>query len=493
MEVSPKHLHKIYTQGRLSRHQNPPEVLLHLRIKSGRDGPGGSRGKREGSAGSGPATTLEEQPTNQSQHSRDTMAQNRPIAQPTQKQFAVGTGIRGLFDIIAGTDNLVVMKQDSPPPWRARDTHSRRDDPRGEEVLVPRLPLAEPREDPVLGAEEGDAAASRPGTSFYDRRRPGSGVRRRESSCGESWAPGASPRGLRASASFPPGRLLPGTAGPLTPGGPLRAAPSAAGRGRRHLRPRPLLEPRPSPGPRSQRLGVPTPQRLRGHGGPGFPCPARPWNPRRTPERRRGPPGAEWGYGPRAGGGRGGEGAGPAHRHSQPAAQQPGRHTHTRTPHAPPLRAPGPARGRARGGARGVRGARGGGGAGRAGRGAGTRGARGPVCSAPILGARRGSERPVPQVRTLATGVLLALVLSPGRAGAPRSGRRPARGCADRPEELLEQLYGRLAAGVLGAFQHTLQPGPREQARNASCPGGRPDRRFRPPTPLRSVSPWAYR
>lgn len=100
-------------------------------------------------------------------------------------------------------------------------------------------------------------------------------------------------------------------------------------------------------------------------------------------------------------------------------------------------------------------------------------------------------------VWALAAGVLLALALAlaPGRAGAPRTSRRPARprGCADRPEELLEQLYGRLAAGVLGAFQHTLQPGPREQARNASCPGGRPDRRFRPPTPLRSVSPWAYR
>lgn len=100
-------------------------------------------------------------------------------------------------------------------------------------------------------------------------------------------------------------------------------------------------------------------------------------------------------------------------------------------------------------------------------------------------------------VWTLAAGVLLAptltLALSPGRVGAPRSSRRPARGCADRPEELLEQLYGRLAAGVLGAFQHTLQPGPREQARNTSCPGGRPDWRFRPPTPLRSVSPWAYR
>nr|XP_020746858.1 interleukin-17D [Odocoileus virginianus texanus] len=81
------------------------------------------------------------------------------------------------------------------------------------------------------------------------------------------------------------------------------------------------------------------------------------------------------------------------------------------------------------------------------------------------------------------------------RAARLRSDVPWARGCADRPEELLEQLYGRLAAGVLGAFHHTLQLGPREQARNASCPaGGRPaDRRFRPPTNLRSVSPWAYR
>uniref|UniRef100_H0WI35 Interleukin 17D n=2 Tax=Otolemur garnettii TaxID=30611 RepID=H0WI35_OTOGA len=96
----------------------------------------------------------------------------------------------------------------------------------------------------------------------------------------------------------------------------------------------------------------------------------------------------------------------------------------------------------------------------------------------------------------LVAGFLLAL--PPSRAaGTPRVGRRPARqrSCADRPEELLEQLYGRLAAGVFGAFHHTLQLGPREQARNASCPaGGRPaDRRFRPPTNLRSVSPWAYR
>ncbi|XP_037382719.1 interleukin-17D [Talpa occidentalis] len=96
-------------------------------------------------------------------------------------------------------------------------------------------------------------------------------------------------------------------------------------------------------------------------------------------------------------------------------------------------------------------------------------------------------------VWVLVAGVLLAL---PPGADALRPGRRPPRprGCADRPEELLEQLYGRLAAGVLGAFHHTLQLGPREQARNASCPaGGRPDRRFRPPTNLRSVAPWAYR
>lgn len=194
-------------------------------------------------------------------------------------------------------------------------------------------------------------------------------------------------------------------------------------------------------------------------------------------------PGPGWFPGPRGGPRRSAErgpGRAERHRHSQPAAQQPGRHTHTgtRTPHA------GLARGWARASARAGGGARGGG----AGRGRGARGggARGPAWSAPIL-------RSAPQVWALAAGVLLAL--APGRAGAPRTSRRPARprGCADRPEELLEQLYGRLAAGVLGAFQHTLQPGPREQARNTSCPGGRPDRRFRPPTPLRSVSPWAYR
>uniref|UniRef100_A0A3Q2HCA2 Interleukin 17D n=1 Tax=Equus caballus TaxID=9796 RepID=A0A3Q2HCA2_HORSE len=120
----------------------------------------------------------------------------------------------------------------------------------------------------------------------------------------------------------------------------------------------------------------------------------------------------------------------------------------------------------------------------------------GPAGAGPgarVRGRRRGMARA--RVWTLVAGVLLALALARGRAaGAQRASGRP-RGCADRPEELLEQLYGRLAAGVLGAFHHALQLGPREQARNASCPaGGRPaDRRFRPPANLRSVSPWAYR
>ncbi|XP_074072339.1 interleukin-17D isoform X2 [Macrotis lagotis] len=93
--------------------------------------------------------------------------------------------------------------------------------------------------------------------------------------------------------------------------------------------------------------------------------------------------------------------------------------------------------------------------------------------------------------------LLLSLLLSPG-AGALRGSRRPARprACSERPEELLEQMYGRLAAGVLGAFHHTLQLEPRDQGRNASCPAGAgpgPDGKQRLPINLHSVSPWAYR
>nr|XP_003219315.1 PREDICTED: interleukin-17D [Anolis carolinensis] len=76
--------------------------------------------------------------------------------------------------------------------------------------------------------------------------------------------------------------------------------------------------------------------------------------------------------------------------------------------------------------------------------------------------------------------------------------KRPmrTRTCADRPEELLEQLYGRLSAGMLSAFHHTLQLEPLEKEHNMSCPaGGRPatDKKYRLPINLNSVSPWSYR
>ncbi|XP_074838201.1 interleukin-17D [Carettochelys insculpta] len=78
---------------------------------------------------------------------------------------------------------------------------------------------------------------------------------------------------------------------------------------------------------------------------------------------------------------------------------------------------------------------------------------------------------------------------APGRPGRPRT-------CGERPEELLEQLYGRLSAAMLSAFHHTLQLDPLRKARNESCPaGGRAagEKRGRLPVNLHSVSPWAYR
>lgn len=219
------------------------------------------------------------------------------------------------------------------------------------------------------------------------------------------------------------------------------------------------------------------------------------------------------------------EGPGRRHRHSQPAAQWPGRHTHTRHRHTRASRGP-----RARGGGGGGRGGRRGDalrsltGA-RAGRARSSRPhpflqaagprvrARGPrvpptwglevdsvagelhegerwrVRGPPRSAARY--RRIVPQVWALS---LVSSVLSPGRSARPR--RRPAASIgagagADRPEELLEQLTGdwRPAACRQGAFAgHGL----REQARNAShsAGAGLADRAASgPPTNLRSVVP----
>ncbi|XP_059576549.1 interleukin-17D [Alligator mississippiensis] len=102
--------------------------------------------------------------------------------------------------------------------------------------------------------------------------------------------------------------------------------------------------------------------------------------------------------------------------------------------------------------------------------------------------------------RLVLATLLCCALLRPGPAAA-RLPKRPARPrprpCAERPEEALEQLYGRLAAGLLGAFQHTLQLEPRRaarSARNATCPAAAaaaPPHRL--PVNLRSASPWAYR
>ncbi|OCT93173.1 interleukin-17D [Xenopus laevis] len=71
------------------------------------------------------------------------------------------------------------------------------------------------------------------------------------------------------------------------------------------------------------------------------------------------------------------------------------------------------------------------------------------------------------------------------------------RNCADRPEEHLELVYGRLAAGMLSAYHHTLQLQPLDKE-NISCPagtqgGGAVDGKQRLPVNIHSISPWAYR
>ncbi|XP_078512106.1 interleukin-17D [Lissotriton helveticus] len=99
----------------------------------------------------------------------------------------------------------------------------------------------------------------------------------------------------------------------------------------------------------------------------------------------------------------------------------------------------------------------------------------------------------------LASILLCPLVQHQASLEGSRVFKRPpvsrVRNCADRPEELLEQLYGRLTAGMLSAFHHTLQLEPLGKE-NISCPaGGRgpADKKHRLPINLHSVSPWAYR
>lgn len=93
--------------------------------------------------------------------------------------------------------------------------------------------------------------------------------------------------------------------------------------------------------------------------------------------------------------------------------------------------------------------------------------------------------------------MFLHLVLLSEGVLAARTSRKTtrSRSCLDLPEEILEQMFGRLSVGVLSAFHHTLQLAPLER-QNLTCPSaGRPvpDRKSRIPVNFLSLSPWAYR
>uniref|UniRef100_A0A672ITZ7 Interleukin-17D-like n=1 Tax=Salarias fasciatus TaxID=181472 RepID=A0A672ITZ7_SALFA len=67
------------------------------------------------------------------------------------------------------------------------------------------------------------------------------------------------------------------------------------------------------------------------------------------------------------------------------------------------------------------------------------------------------------------------------------------RSCLDLPEEILEQMFGRLSVGVMSAFHHALQLEPRDKL-NLTCPTAARDAadgKARLPVNLLSISPWA--
>lgn len=98
-------------------------------------------------------------------------------------------------------------------------------------------------------------------------------------------------------------------------------------------------------------------------------------------------------------------------------------------------------------------------------------------------------------VSTVVLVLLWCCGSAPGERGQKVSRRTPrTRSCLDLPEEILEQMFGRLSVGVLSAFHHTLQLAPPER-QNLSCQSASRVARDRPRTPVNflSLSPWAYR
>ncbi|XP_054887405.1 interleukin-17D [Poeciliopsis prolifica] len=93
--------------------------------------------------------------------------------------------------------------------------------------------------------------------------------------------------------------------------------------------------------------------------------------------------------------------------------------------------------------------------------------------------------------------LLLTVLVPVWLAETARARKKAARSrpCLDLPQEVLEQMFGRLSVGVMSAFHYALQLEPREQ-QNLTCPTAAPgpaDTKTRLPVNLRSISPWAYR
>ncbi|KAK2840149.1 hypothetical protein Q5P01_013889 [Channa striata] len=103
------------------------------------------------------------------------------------------------------------------------------------------------------------------------------------------------------------------------------------------------------------------------------------------------------------------------------------------------------------------------------------------------------------RIRVLLLLLLLHLTaLLPGGSAAANRVRKKAtrtRPCLDLPEEILEQMFGRLSVGVMSAFHHALQLEPQDKL-NLTCPSAArspADSKTRLPVNLLSISPWAYR
>lgn len=92
--------------------------------------------------------------------------------------------------------------------------------------------------------------------------------------------------------------------------------------------------------------------------------------------------------------------------------------------------------------------------------------------------------------------LVLSLLVQTVEASRIRKKATRTRSCLDLPEEILEQMFGRLSVGVMSAFHHALELEPQDKL-NLSCPSTArtpADRKTpRLPVNLLSVAPWAYR